>query len=339
MYWWQVYNKYTALRRRLKPFSLALRRPEGGLVLVLQPRRASVGTGRWRGLCKRSPFSRLKWFCFPYQAAVSEANKKGLRASRYFVWHVFILKLPWPLDHLSLCKGGEGWRGGRREPAPHPTEEPWHQAGQLRHERRSGVAVVAGLWSGGRAFSGWCGAFPHRVPALGQGAQPAPRPGPGWREQAAAAVESWPTAKRLHVFLKTVNIKRFQRQCVVALTSYRHWRWNRDGWCSLVRGKHTFSGHFHNLTPEELRFQNQHLTSLTHLLLRYSVSPPKHLVSWNHGLSAASLNRKMSRLIYWISLFFTYKCSSTKKHGSLWSPFLLLRHLLLLISVCPVDTN
>lgn len=73
------------------------------------------GTGRWRGLCKRRPFSRLKWFCFPYQAAVSEANKKGLRASRYFVWHVFILKLPWPLDHLSLCKGGEdGEEGGSR---------------------------------------------------------------------------------------------------------------------------------------------------------------------------------------------------------------------------------
>lgn len=147
-----------------------------------------------------------------------------------------------------------------------------HQAGQLRHEHRSGVAAVAGLWPGGRSPSGCCGAFPPRVPALGQGAQPAPRPGPGWRERAAAAVENRPMAKRLHVFLKIANIKDFQRQCVVALASYRHWCWNRAGLCFLVRGKHTFSGHFHNLTPEELRFLIQHFTSLTYLLLRYSVS-------------------------------------------------------------------
>lgn len=135
----------------------------------------------------------------------------------------------------------------------------------------TGVAVVAGLWPGGRSPLGCCGAFPRHVPALGQGAQPAPRPGPGWREQAAAAMENWPTAKRLHVFLKTANIKHFQRQCVVALASYRHWHWNRAVLCFLFRGKHTFSGHFHNLTPEELRFLNQRFTSLTYLLLRYSV--------------------------------------------------------------------
>lgn len=35
-------------------------------------------TWRWGCLCKHSPFSKLKWFCFSYQAAVSEANKKGL---------------------------------------------------------------------------------------------------------------------------------------------------------------------------------------------------------------------------------------------------------------------
>lgn len=33
---------------------------------------------RWGCLCKHSPFSRLRWFCFSYQAAVSEANRKGL---------------------------------------------------------------------------------------------------------------------------------------------------------------------------------------------------------------------------------------------------------------------
>lgn len=42
-------------------------------------------------------------------------------------------------------------------------------------------------------------------------------------EQAHAAVENLPMAKKLHILWKTVNKKHFLRQCRVALASYRHW--------------------------------------------------------------------------------------------------------------------
>lgn len=67
--------------------------------------------------------------------------KQTKRTSRYLVWHVFILKLLWPLDYLCLCKAGRAAR--REQRALHPTSTDWGWQWELAGTRSS----VWSLWS------------------------------------------------------------------------------------------------------------------------------------------------------------------------------------------------
>lgn len=195
---------------------------ERWLVFVLQPKRASVRSGRWGSLCKHSPFSRLKWLCCPYHAAVIRSKqKKGLWASRYLVRHVFIQKQPCPLGYLCLCKGGDGRAGGGRLlPAPRCSVGRagsaclGHQAGELGHSYK---VVRWRQWLGFRG-SEWPEVCLRLVvelflatslPSVWELSQPRCWALAG--EQAHPAAEILPVAKELHVLHKTVHKKHFLR--------------------------------------------------------------------------------------------------------------------------------